>query len=49
MERFNRDHPGNPRSGGLYAASFTSFQDRKLGLYDFGQFNVEARQYFPLW
>jgi outer membrane protein assembly factor BamA len=42
-----RDHPGNPRSGGLYTASWTSFQDRKLGLYDFGQYDVEAQQYFP--
>ena len=42
-----RDHPGNPRSGGLYTASWTSFQDRKLGLYDFGHYDVEAQQYFP--
>jgi outer membrane protein assembly factor BamA len=42
-----RDQPGNPRSGGLYTASYTSFQDRKLGRYDFGQYNIEAQQYFP--
>jgi outer membrane protein assembly factor BamA len=42
-----RDHPGNPRSGGLYTASFTSFQDRQLGQYNFGQYDLEAQQYFP--
>jgi outer membrane protein assembly factor BamA len=42
-----RDQPGNPRSGGRYAVSWTSFQDRKLGQYDFGQYDVEAQQYFP--
>nr|UXE44156.1 hypothetical protein Hi04_10k_c1170_00003 [uncultured bacterium] len=42
-----RDHPGNPRSGGLYTASWTTFQDRKLGLYDFGQYDAEVQQYFP--
>jgi outer membrane protein assembly factor BamA len=42
-----RDQPGNPRSGGRYAASWTSFQDRKLGQYDFGQYDVEVQQYFP--
>jgi outer membrane protein assembly factor BamA len=42
-----RDEPGNPRSGGLYSASWTSFNDRKLGLYGFGQYDLEAQQYLP--
>jgi outer membrane protein assembly factor BamA len=42
-----RDEPGNPRAGGLYKASWTSFQDRKLGQYDFGQYDLEAQQYLP--
>jgi len=42
-----RDEPGNPRSGGRYTASWISFQDRKLGRYDFNQFDVEAQQYLP--
>jgi outer membrane protein assembly factor BamA len=41
-----RDQPGNPRSGGRYTASWTSFNDRKLGQYDFSQYDMEAQQYF---
>jgi outer membrane protein assembly factor BamA len=47
LEMDYRDQPGNPRSGGLYKAAWTSFQDRKLGRYDFGQYDIEAQQYFP--
>ena len=42
-----RDQPGNPRAGGRYTASWTSFQDRKLNAYEFSQYDVEAQQYFP--
>jgi outer membrane protein assembly factor BamA len=42
-----RDQPGNPRAGGRYAMSWTSFQDRKIGQYDFSQYDAEAQQYFP--
>lgn len=42
-----RDQPNNPRSGGRYATSWTSFQDRKLGQYDFDQYDAEVSQYFP--
>jgi outer membrane protein assembly factor BamA len=42
-----RDVPGNPRSGGRYTASWTSFQDRRLGAYDFNQYDMEAQHYFP--
>jgi outer membrane protein assembly factor BamA len=44
-----RDVPGNPRSGGKYTASLTSFNDRKLGKYDFAQYDMEAQQYFHFW
>jgi outer membrane protein assembly factor BamA len=47
VEVDNRDEPGNPRSGGLYTASWTSFDDRKLGQYGFDQYNIEAQHYFP--
>ena len=42
-----RDEPNNPRSGGRYTALWTSFNDLKLGEYDFGQYDVEVNQYFP--
>jgi outer membrane protein assembly factor BamA len=42
-----RDQPGNPRSGGHYLASWTSFQDHKLSKYDFAQYDIEAQQYIP--
>ena len=42
-----RDQPGNPRSGGHYLASWTSFQDHKLSAYDFTQYDLEAQQYIP--
>jgi outer membrane protein assembly factor BamA len=47
VEADYRDQPGNPRSGGFYSASWTSFDDRKLGLYGFDQVNIEAQQYIP--
>jgi hypothetical protein len=42
-----RDEPGNPRSGGRYLAKWSSFQDRKLGRYDFSQYDIEVQQYLP--
>jgi len=42
-----RDHPGNPRAGGRYTASWTSFRDRNLGQYDFGRYDIEGQHYFP--
>jgi outer membrane protein assembly factor BamA len=47
LEADLRDEPGNPRSGGRYTASWTSFQDQNFGDYDFGQYDIEAQQYFP--
>jgi outer membrane protein assembly factor BamA len=42
-----RDKPSHPRSGGRYATSWTSFRDGKLDRYGFGQYDLEATQYFP--
>jgi outer membrane protein assembly factor BamA len=47
VEADYRDQPGNPRSGGRYAASWTSFNDRKLKSFDFSQYDVDVQQYFP--
>jgi outer membrane protein assembly factor BamA len=43
----SRDEPGNPRSGGLYAANWSVYQDQNLGLHDFTQYDVEVQQYIP--
>jgi len=42
-----RDEPGNPREGGRYAASWSTFKDRGFGRYDFNQYDVEVQQYIP--
>src|SRR5262249_2284795 len=42
-----RDKPGNPKSGGQYRTSWTSFHDTKLGRYSFSQYDAEASHYFP--
>jgi len=47
VEADYRAVPGNPRSGGLYSASWTSFDDRKLGQFGFDRFDMEAQQYIP--
>jgi len=42
-----RDHPGNPRSGGLYEIEGGYYHDRDLGLYSFRRWRVEVQQYIP--
>jgi outer membrane protein assembly factor BamA len=42
-----RDEPANPRAGGRYMAKWSSFQDRKVGLYDFSRYDIEVQQYIP--
>lgn len=42
-----RDEPGNPRSGGRYVAKWSNFHDRKIGIYDFSQVDIEVQQYVP--
>jgi outer membrane protein assembly factor BamA len=43
-----RDEPGNPRSGGVYHASFGIWDDRTLQQYDFRRFDANAIQFVPL-
>jgi hypothetical protein len=42
-----RDSLGNPRSGGYYAATLSSYKDRTLDQFDFRRFEVELQQYVP--
>jgi outer membrane protein assembly factor BamA len=41
------DFPGNPRSGGRYRASLTSYDDRNLDRFSFRRVDVEALQLIP--
>jgi hypothetical protein len=43
-----RDQPGNPRSGGLFTATYTWWSDRDLDRYSFRQLDAEAAHFFPL-
>jgi len=38
---------GNPYRGGLYAARWTDWNDRDVGLYSFRELDLEVQQYFP--
>lgn len=42
-----RDEPLNPRSGGLYRAEGTYYDDRDTGDYSFRRWGMELQQYFP--
>ncbi len=42
-----RDEPGNPRSGGHYAAEWNYFGDRTWSLYSFRRYQTEFQQYIP--
>ncbi len=43
-----RDNPAGARSGGMYQAQFSVYDDVGAGRYDFRRLDLEARQYFPL-
>jgi surface antigen Omp85-like protein len=43
-----RDEPGNARSGGYYVLSWRAYNDSSLDRYSFWQFDVHARQFFPI-
>jgi len=43
----SRDHPLNPRSGGLYEIEGGYYHDRTLGLYSFRRWRMEVQQYLP--
>jgi outer membrane protein assembly factor BamA len=42
-----RDHAQNPRSGGHYSASVTSYNDQSQGRFSFDQIDFEGQHYFP--
>jgi len=46
-EADTRDEIGNPRSGSLYAASVTSYDDRKPAQFSFTAYQAEAQHYIP--
>ena len=43
-----RDHPSNPRVGGMYGGRLSSFQDRDLDTFHFRHFEGDLQQYLPL-
>jgi hypothetical protein len=43
-----REPRGNPRSGGRYVFSYSIYDDRDLGRYNFRRFDVDLQQYFPM-
>jgi outer membrane protein assembly factor BamA len=43
----SRDHPLNPRSGGLYEIEGGYYHDRNLGLFSFRRWRMEVQQYLP--
>lgn len=42
------DQPGNPRSGGLFRATYHAFNDRENNAFDFGRFDGVAAHFFPI-
>lgn len=43
-----RDFPGNARSGGLWRASYGTWDDRELDQFDFRRFDAEVAHFFPI-
>jgi outer membrane protein assembly factor BamA len=43
-----RDQPGNPRSGGVWQATYGAWNESELNQYDFGRFDAEAAHFFPI-
>lgn len=43
-----RDHPTNPRKGGVVGFSFARFDDRRGREFEFNRFAFDARHYLPL-
>lgn len=43
----NRDHPGDPHSGGNYLASYVYYSDIRLDTGDHQKLSAEAQQYIP--
>jgi outer membrane protein assembly factor BamA len=42
-----RDSAGNPRSGGYYGATYTTYADRSFDEFGFARFQTELQQYVP--
>jgi hypothetical protein len=42
------DQPGNPRSGGLWRATYGVWNDRENNQFDFGRFDAVAAHFFPI-
>jgi hypothetical protein len=43
-----RDEPGNARAGGYYVVAWRAYSDADLDRYSFRLFDLEARQFFPI-
>jgi hypothetical protein len=43
-----RDEPGNARAGGYYSAAWRAYNDTDLDRYSFRLFDLQARQFFPI-
>jgi Omp85 superfamily domain len=43
-----REPRANPRSGGRYLASYSIYDDRTLGHFNFRRFDVDLQQYIPM-
>jgi hypothetical protein len=44
-----RDYPGNARAGGFYSARWRKYTDLDLDTYSFGELDLLAQQFFPIW
>jgi hypothetical protein len=44
-----RDYPGNARAGGFYSARWRKYNDLDLDTYSFGEVDLLAQQFFPIW
>jgi hypothetical protein len=43
-----RDEPGNARAGGYYSVAWRAYNDADLDRYSFRLFDLQARQFFPI-
>jgi outer membrane protein assembly factor BamA len=42
-----RDDPAGPKSGGNYVSEWTWYEDRSLGAFSFGRWDIDVQQYIP--
>jgi outer membrane protein assembly factor BamA len=43
-----REHPGHPRSGGVYRAAWSAYSDRDTGRFSFRRYELEGVHFVPL-